>query len=178
MMRTTAASLRAVNPDLLVSSEYTRAIESARIIGQRTGLTPVANGLFYEIVRPSKFYNTSTFHFETFWFVLLSMIHKNNPIWRYADAENAHMISDRARRALAYIESLRDTHNSVVIVSHNVFINIMVAYMCKNSMLGFWEMLSTFLRIRRMKNASVIHLEYVGNGSPNTCNWRVVEDLA
>jgi len=171
----TAEGLRVVNPDILVSSEYTRAIESARIIGLHVGLTPITNGLFYEIVRPSKLHNCSIFSLETLWYVFLSVLFRNRPSWRYKDAENFTDISNRAKRALAYIESLRDTHTSVVIVSHTVFINIMVAYMCRNRMLDVRDVLSAFTRSKRMKNGEVIHVEYVGAGAKNACNWRIVE---
>lgn len=177
MVSTLAEELRGVNPTLLVSSEYTRALESARIISSRTGLTPVTNGLFYEVVRPSKFYSRSLFTVETFWYALLSIVHRNNPTWRYCDAENATDVSNRARKALAYIESLRGDHESVVIVSHKMFINIMIALMCRDRMLDFRGLLTTFFNIGRMKNAGVRHVEYVGNGSENACNWRVVEEL-
>ncbi|HEX4798990.1 MAG TPA: histidine phosphatase family protein [Candidatus Paceibacterota bacterium] len=175
-VRTTASMLRVVNPDLLISSEYTRALESARIIGQHVGLEPVTNGLFYEIVRPSSFYQKSIFSFKTLTFVFFSCMRRNNPSWRYEDAENAVMIADRAQRALAYLESLRGTRQSVVVVSHSVFINVMVAYMCRNTMLRITDMLGTFLRIGKLKNGEVVHLEYVGNGAKGLCNWRIVQD--
>jgi broad specificity phosphatase PhoE len=176
MVRTLASVLRPINPDLLISSEYTRAIESARIIGLHVGLEPITNGLFYEIVRPSKFYNTSIFSLETLWYALLSMIHKNNKTWQYEDAENAYTVSERAKKARAYIESLSSTHNAIVIVSHTVFINIMVMYVCRNTMLDFFDMIRTFLHIRNTHNAGLIHLEYTNGHNKNTCYWRIIEE--
>lgn len=176
MIRNTASVLRGVNPDMLISSEYTRAIESARIIGQQVGLTPITNGLFYEIVRPSSFYHTSIFSFRTIWFALLLLLRKQNPTWQYEDAENVTIISERAKRALAYIESLRGSHQSIVVVSHTVFINIMVAYMCKNSLLSVPDIIKTAIKTKRLKNGGIIHLEYVGNGAQNACNWRLIEE--
>ena len=172
-----AGILRDINPDLLVTSEYTRARESARIIGLHTGLTPVTNGLFYEIERPSTLYHKSIFSIETVWYVLLSVLRRKNTVWRYADAENMHDIIERAHNALAYIESLRDTHKSVVIVSHTVFINIMITCMCKNTSLSILSLVHTFFRVGLMKNASVIHVEYGGNGASHMCNWRIVKDV-
>ncbi len=169
-------SLRAVNPDLLLSSEYTRALETARIIGGHVGLTPVTNGLFYEIVRPSKFFEKSLYSIETFWYSFLSCIHRNNTKWHYTDAENFSDISTRAKKALTYIESLSLNHQSIVIVSHTIFINILVAYMCKNRMLDFKDLLRTFLQIEHMKNGSYIHVEYTGGHDTNTCAWRIVSE--
>ena len=62
---TVAEFLRSVNPDALLTSEYTRAVESARIIGSAIGIKPVVSGLFYEIVRPSRLFGKSHFNLET-----------------------------------------------------------------------------------------------------------------
>jgi broad specificity phosphatase PhoE len=174
-IQTTAEFLRSVNPDLLLSSEYTRALESARIIGLHTGLVPQVQGLFYEIVRPSKLFGKSIFSLGTFWYILCSVLKRNNSSWHYHDAENYADIVDRAKRALAYLESLKDTHTSVVVMSHTIFINIMVAYMCKNRILDIRDMLGTFLHIEHIKSGEVVHVEYVGtpqSGSKNLCLWR------
>lgn len=172
----TAETLRSINADVLISSEYTRALESARLIGLTIGLTPRTNGLFYEIVRPSTFHGRSIFTLETLWYVLLTIFFRAKTTWRYKDAENFSDISSRAKRALTYIESLRDTHTSVIVVSHTVFINIMVAYMCKNRLLDIRDLCTALLRSRRMRNGEVISVEYIGDGSPYTCNWRIIKN--
>ena len=171
-----AEYLRSVNPDIILSSEYTRALETARIIGMRVGRVPVTNGLFYEIMRPSKLYGQSVFGIETLWYVVLSVLHHKNPAWRYADAENFCEISRRAERALEYLKNSQGTYASVVVVSHTVFINLMVAYMCKNRLLGMLDLVRTFFHIERMKNGEVIHLEYRGNATTNTCSWYVITE--
>lgn len=172
--RTSGEFLRGVNPDLIVSSEYTRALETARVIGLHVGLTPLVNGLFYEIERPSKFFGTSHFSLETLWYAFLSVLHRKNASWHYNDAENFVDVSNRAQRALAYIESLRGTHSTVVVVSHTIFINIMVSYMCQSKLLGLFALFRTFIHLERMKNGAVIHVEYQGKSTKNTCAWRLV----
>ncbi len=173
---TTAEYLRGVNADLLVTSEYTRARESARIIGMNIGLTPVTNGLYYEIIRPSALFEKSLFHPQTFWYVFLSVIHRKNSFWRYKDAENVSDITERAKKALRFLEAESEKHSSIIVVSHTVFINIMVAYLCKERMLDVRDLLGTFLHVEQTKNASVIHLEYNKNAGKNTCAWQRITD--
>ncbi len=172
----TAEILRGVNPDLLLTSEYTRALESARIIGSSVGLSPLVSGFFYEIVRPSKLFGKSHFAPETFWYVVLSIIFKNNHAWRYTDAENFFHISERAQKALEYLESLHKTHASIIVVSHSVFINMMVSYMCNNRILSIRDLIFTFFHVERMKNASIVHLEYNGISAKNSCSWRLIKE--
>ncbi len=171
---TRAEALRVFNPDLLLTSSYTRALETARIIGYSVGLTPKVEGFFHEVERPASLYGKSHYALESYWYALLTLFHRNNPHWRYKGGENFTDISNRAKQSLAYIEKQRGKYESIVVVSHAAFINIMVSYMCENKMLGFWNILSTFFRIRRLKNTGYIALEYVGNGEENTCNWRIV----
>lgn len=171
---TVAEYLRSVNPDLLLTSEYTRARETAGIIGQFTGLKPETCGLFYEIERPSSLYSASHFCFETFRYVIGSFFNRKNEKWRYKDAENFSDISNRAKRALSFIEDLHGTHNSIVIVSHTVFINIMVAYMCENKLLDIGDLVRTFLHIERMDNTGIVHVEFLGRTSQGVCSWNLV----
>ncbi|MCF7815533.1 MAG: histidine phosphatase family protein [Candidatus Pacebacteria bacterium] len=172
---TTGELLRGVNPDLLLTSEYTRAVESAKIIGSCVGLSAKQDNLFYEIMRPSKLSGKSHFGPGTFWYIVLSVLHRNDPSWRYEDAENPFDISGRAKKALRYLESLQGTYESVIVVSHTIFINLMISYMCDNRMLSIRDLMFTFLYVKRMKNAGVAHLEYVGKTQGGTCGWKLVE---
>lgn len=171
-----AEYLRGVNPDRLFTSEYTRAQETARIIGSVLGVKPEVQSLFYEIIRPSKFYGKSHFSLETFWYVFLSLLNRKKASWRYTDAENFIDISRRAKNALAFLESLHTTCNSVVVVSHTVFINLMVSYMCHSRVLGLRGLLIGYLHIETLKNGAVVHVEYMGSGDTHTCSWRLVSE--
>jgi len=175
--RETGEYLRGVNPSLLLSSEYTRARETAGVIGLCTGQSIMVNGLFNEIERPSSLFNTSYYNLRTLWYVLLSIIHKDNTTWRYADAESFPMIKNRADRALAYLESLASTHTSVVVVSHTIFIHVMVAYACKSEMLSFKDLFFTFFHYERLRNGGVIHMEYMDESDKNVCPWRLVSTV-
>ncbi len=170
----TAEYLRGVNPERIITSEYTRAQESARIIGSVLGVKPEVSGLFYEIIRPSKFYGKSRFCPETALYIALSILNRKNPKWRYADGENFFEISRRAKIALSFLESQSEMCESVVVVSHTVFINLMVAYMCENRILEARTLLRTYLHIETMRNGGVIHVEYVGRSGESTCAWRLI----
>lgn len=168
-----AEELRAVNPDLIITSEYTRALETARLIGARTGLTPRIEGLFYEVVRPSKLYHTSIFSLETAWYMLRTFLKRKDPTWRYYDAENFTDIEHRAKKAITYLESLADTHASVIVVSHTVFLHIVISYLCRNRMLDLRDLIQVCLSSKKMKNGSMIHATYTKETGPGTCAWVV-----
>ncbi|QQR65323.1 histidine phosphatase family protein [Candidatus Kaiserbacteria bacterium] len=170
-------SLRSVNPDLLISSEYTRARETARVIGECVGLTPEVSDFFYEVSRPSSLFGKSHFHPKTLVYVFLSTLMRNRPSWHFEDAENFSDIKMRATRALTYLESLTPTHASVIVVSHTIFINMMISYMCQNKMYDLKSLILTILHIKQMKNTDVIHVECMGRTNKNSCVWSVVYEV-
>lgn len=171
--RTAGEYLRAVNADFLITSPYDRALQTARIIGSRTGLEPKRMGIFREVDRPFCLANTPLFSARSLWYVALTFFHRNNPKWRYRDAENLHDVYARVRDAYSYIESLTEEHDSVIIISHSVFINLMVTYMCNECRLSFFDLAKTLLHINELKNCDVTHVEYNGPAFGNTCAWQV-----
>lgn len=170
---TVAEYLRQMNPDLLISSDHERALQTARIIGSTINLAPQTSNLFYEIIRPSSLYGRSHFCFETFKYTIFSVWNRKKKDWRYKDAENMHDIILRTKNAFTYLKKLSKKHDSIVIVSHSVFINLLVAHMCQEGSLSFWKLFKAFLRIKFTKNASVTHLHYLGKQKDQTvCEWQ------
>lgn len=170
-----AEEIREMNPDFLVSSDYTRALETARIIGMHTGLTAQTSSLFFEIIRPTTLYGRSHFNIATFIYVVFSVFKRKDADWRYKDAENMSDILNRIQLAIDYLEKLDKKHKSVVVVSHSVFINLLVAHICKPGSLNFFELVQAFFKTKLTKNGSVTHIEFMGKkkGS-NSCSWRQV----
>ena len=172
--RTTAEFLRAMNVDYILSSDYTRAVETARIIGGTLGIKPRVSLLFREIERPSRLGGKSFFTIDTFGYILLSVLRRNNPGWRYSDAENFNDIYERSQRAYLLLESLVEAYQSVVVVSHTMFINLMVAYMCHGRMLAVRDLLPAVLHIEKTHNGGLVEIEYTGGNHHNSCNWDLV----
>lgn len=171
---TAAEYLRPMNPERIVTSGYRRALETARIIGSVLDLTPQRSDFFREIERPSNLAGTSLFAPQTFWYVASSVMHQKNPAWRYRDAENFNDVYRRVQYSLAFIESLRKTHKSIIIVSHTMYINLMIAYMCHDRILSIQDLVLPFLHIGTMSNCSVVEVVYAGATVPNTCTWQLV----
>lgn len=173
--RTVAEELRPMNATLLVSSTYERAAQTARIIGQSIGLSPIYSELFREIERPSHFRETSLYSFRTVWFLFLSVLFRNNPKWRYGDGENFFDIYARIQKSFHYIESLTETHASIIIVSHSAYSILLQSYVCHGNTLSLRELVVALLHIKKLKNCNVIHIEYVGPTAKGTCAWMLRE---
>lgn len=171
-----AEYLRAVNPTLLISSPYTRAAETARVIGLHTGKETHVNQLFYEIVRPSSLYHKRMLSWGTLWYIIQSFRKRRDPSWRYEDAENYETLYARARRAREHLESLSKKQKSVIVVSHTVFINTLIAVLCQDRMPSTLEMIKITFGIIRLPHTGVVHLVYERTAPRSkTCAWRIVE---
>lgn len=173
--RTVGEYLRVVNAGRLVTSSQERALQTARTIGSIIGLTPQPMSMFREIDRPTALIAVSIFNIRTLWYLTLSVLHRNNLKWRYKDAENFGDIYRRVHAAFTYIESLAEEHKPIIIVSHSVFINLMITYMCHDRILTLRDIVKTLLHINELKNCDVIHAEYVGPAFGNTCAWELVK---
>lgn len=173
---TTAEYLRGVNPNLVVTSGYVRTLESARIIGSVLGVPPVVEQQLHEIIRPSKFYDTSCYSLETHIYILFSVLHRNDPDAHYLDGENYTEVMNRAKNMITKLEGYASTKQSIVVVSHTIFINLMLACMCKEK-LSLWDIATTFMHIERLRNGAVIHAEYESIGEGALCGWNLRETV-
>lgn len=174
-----AESLREFNPSLILTSGYTRAVETARVIGLRTGNTPKVSSLFSEIVRPSSLYHTRLVSLATLRYVIFSFLKRKNPTWHYKDAENYTDLCNRARDARNYLESLAKKQKTVVVVSHTVFMHVLLAVLCQDKMPSTLAMVRIFLGFARFPHTGVIHLEYAPTAPKSkTCAWITHEDTA
>jgi broad specificity phosphatase PhoE len=169
--RTVGEYLRPLHPDLLLSSTHERAAQTARVIGLSLGLTPILKDIFREVDRPSNLAGRSLFHPMTLWYLGLTALHRNNPKWRYKDAENFSDIYARVQKTLEYIESIIEEHDSIVIVSHSAYIMLMILYMCHSQKLSVRELVTVLLNINQLKNCKVAHVEYLGPSRKGTCAW-------
>ncbi len=171
--RTVAEHLRPMNATLLVSSTYDRAAQTARIIGASVGLTPHFMPLFREIERPTPFAEKSLLSIQTLslWYLALSVLFRNRPTWRYKDGENLSDIYRRVQKSFQYIESLIEAHDSIIIVSHSAYINLMISYMCHGEQLTLRDLVRILLSTNSLKNCEVLHVEYVGPTAKGTCAW-------
>ncbi len=174
-----AEYLRSVNPDLILTSGYTRAVETARVIGLHAGTKTKVHELFYEVVRPSSLYHKPLVSLATLAYVVQSFLKRKDPTWHYKDAENYTDLANRASAARTYLEGLSKKHDVVVVVSHNVFIRVLTALLCRNELPGTLEMARIFFGIIRFPHTGVVHLEYARVAPRSkTCAWSIIDDAA
>lgn len=114
--KTVADRLSDVDPDIIVSSKYVRAMQTATIIGKVLAKKIVYTPLLNEWRVPSDLHGIDwrTEKNAEVW----RKINKsaNDPKWHYSDEENAFEVITRAEKAIRYLSSRKE--NKVVVVAH------------------------------------------------------------
>ncbi len=109
--------------DVIVTSDLTRAQETAKDIAAVTGTNIVSSDLFVELRRPRRLWGVSWAHPKTIWIMGLLYLFAGRPHWHYADEENLEEFHARARRALEYLAN-RPEQNMLVITHKGFMANL------------------------------------------------------
>jgi len=151
--------------DVIVSSTYPRALQTAEAIGAATGKPIERNELLREIKRPTSMEGRLWDDPEMIQLdgVIEDMGH--DPHWRHEDEENFFDLKYRAEKALESLTTI-DAEN-VVAVTHGSFLRYMLCVMMFGEELTHKEVKKlrwTF----RMSNTGISMCEYKDN------RWRVI----
>jgi broad specificity phosphatase PhoE len=159
-------------PTHLITSTNLRAVETARVLAEATGLTPATSDLFEELRRPSflighRFVGVTTITYLLGWFYGK----------KHHDGESYPEFIDRLLKARAYLETLPPDAR-VAVVSHSVFINLFVEHRCRPYPIPLPRALLRFLRIMSHKNTGITHLRFTPEDDTATCAWTLFKEGA
>lgn len=108
----------------IISSPYTRAIETAQEIQKTTDMEIEQSDLFIEVKRPSELRGSthdSNLHNDIFEQIIAN---EHDPEWRYSDEENFHDLVARVKEAIKFLE--KHSEEELAVVTHSVFIRTML----------------------------------------------------
>lgn len=109
--------------DIVITSTYKRAYETAEIISQSLNLELVSNDLFIENITPKSYLNSSP-EIQKQGFNLI-FDNFNDPNFRIEDAENFNDLNKRAQKAIEFL--VNHQSEKIICVSHNTFIMVILA---------------------------------------------------
>jgi broad specificity phosphatase PhoE len=159
------ARVRAFAPTHLITSTNLRAVETARVIAEATGLIPDTSALFEELRRPTFLIGRRFIGFTTAWYILTWFYGRS-----HADGESHANFVARLLAARTHLESL-PPQARVVVVSHSVFINLFVEHRCRTKSLSLLRAIWRFLHILLHKNTGQTRLLYAPDAA---CAWHIV----
>ena len=114
-------------PEVIISSPYERARETAQIIAEELGMKIEFYDLLVERRNPSQVIGRSIEEREVRLIVdqIDKTFHDDN--FRYSDEENFVDLKERAEKLLTYIKKRKEKR--IVMVTHMIFLKVVIAYM-------------------------------------------------
>jgi broad specificity phosphatase PhoE len=151
--------------DMVISSDYVRAIQTAEILIEGSGLEIRKTQLLRERLAPQEVQGLN-FDSSAVEAIFAEMeLHRDDPDYRYSDEETFRMLMQRAKESCAYM--LSTGGENVLVVTHGIFLMYLIAYM----ILGEGITTQEFDRIRNFidfYNGGVSIVEYKSDA------WKLV----
>lgn len=125
--RFVAKRFRNLPIDVIVTSTYTRAQQTAEAIAHETQKKIEETPLLQELKRPSEIENLSYDDPKAVSIRKLLKDHDHDPLWHYTDEENFFDLRDRAKQFLAFLENR--TEKRIAVVTHEHVIRTITGIM-------------------------------------------------
>lgn len=124
---TVARRFKRISVDVIFSSDFIRAAKTAEMISRIVQKKIVHLPILREMKRPTEIEGKHHKAPETMSIKKILEEHSEDPSWHFSDEEN---IYDFRKRALDFIDFLsKQQHKNIVVVSHGLFIRMIVAVM-------------------------------------------------
>lgn len=166
-----AEQVAALAPTHLLTSNLLRAVETARIIGERCDLVPETSSLFVELERPKHLRGHSHFSLRSLWFYVRWYV------GRVAVGEKYAELRTRIEAAKDHLATYAPD-SRVVVVSHAVFITLFVGHLCRTRALRPCLAAAAFMRILTMRNGNMLRVRFDPQAEKGKCAWTVEEVTA
>ncbi len=166
-----ANALKSENIDTIFSSDLPRAVATAEKISAVTNVPIERTHTLREIRRPNSLYGISHFHFKTIRYVFSTIWNHDKIGWHYQDGESIYELHQRARSVVDKLESISTLHSNVVVVSHAVFLEILIAFICREQNLKTIDYFPIFSPFSKIKNSAITTLEFLERENGNVCAW-------
>lgn len=110
--------------DVILSSTYVRALQTAQAIKTVKDIPLIENDLFIERVFPSILMEKNVSDSESISILQMMRSYAKEKDWHHSDEENFFDLLQRAKQALTFIES--QEKENVVVVTHGYFLTVMI----------------------------------------------------
>ncbi len=167
-----ATVIKELDPTHLFVSQRMRALETGQIISKQTGLDIETSDLFTELCRPQRLYGNHHRSFKSIFYLILWFCGYSGDNECGKKGESYRAFRNRITKAKEFLV-IQPADARIIIVSHSVFINLFLVHMNRKRALLPWQAALTLIKIIKMKNASLTHVQYITNEKPN---WRIVRD--
>jgi len=156
--------------EVVLSSPFIRAYQTAQAIASKTALPLETNDLLREYTAPSKLLNLPLNSPESDDFYVQMKKHIHNPQWHYQDEDSYYDLYERASSFLDHL--VQRAEKTIIAVTHGAFMRILLATMMTE---GKPEPLTALRLVRFLsqKNTGITSCEYSFDNIEGN-KWRLV----
>lgn len=159
--------------DLLVSSTFTRAIETADIINAKHDKKILESPLFVETKRPSEILGKEYKSTEARAIHSALVAHRDDLDWRYSDEETFTELKERGTQALQFL--IEHKAERIVVVSHGDIIRLLLSIMQHEEDISP-KLFHRFRYFAPTQNTgvTVCHFGNLGRGDAQEKRWHLI----
>src|SRR3989344_6031004 len=145
-------------PQIIISSPYERAVETAQIIARELNLPIEKSGLLSERRNPSQIIGRSIDEREVKLVIdqIDGSFHDDD--WRYSDEENFADLKKRSKKLLRFIAGRPEER--IIMVTHKIFLKTVIAYMLYGKKLSA-SLENTLSYFNPIDNAGLTIVQYI-----------------
>ena len=152
-----ATEIVQLNLTHLITSTQLRAMETARIIGDKIHIIPETEPLFEELHQSKSMIGERLVSVHAGWYAAFWFL--GVPRASMSDGETYTAFIERLAAARKYLEALPPDAR-VVVVSHSVFINFFLEHMRHPKRMNLIRLIIRAFHILTLKNTSITHVRY------------------
>ncbi len=155
---TAAKILQDISIDTIFTSDATRTLETAQILqGTINNKLPIIKDkIFREIQRPEYILGSYFWSARSILYLIRLYLYSGSAKWPYKNGENMKALKVRAKHVLSMLSTASGTQ--IVVVSHRLFINMILNEIYGKSIINKFSNPLEFLR-------ELLHMETTANGS-------------
>lgn len=155
-----------ISLDVIISSPYERARETATIISSVVQQEVVFSDLLSEFKGPRQLEGKRKDDPEVVRINSLMTKHRSNPEWKYSDEESFGELRLRAAKVLDFLAA--QPYENILCITHGLFLRVIIASMMFGVDMSRDEMVS-FMRFVRIQNTGISACELLDTGT-----WRLI----
>lgn len=167
-----ARYLKKLNPKALLTSPFPRARQTAEVIGEELDVPMTIVVAVHEILRPTFLYGKSHYSFATFVYLMQLFLHRSEDGWDNDSAENMFDLRNRVLDTKDLI--IEEPEDSMIIVSHSIFIDMFIHLVCQEKPMSFFKFLHLMFFVKKIPNTAVIHIQYDEDAPKGVCPCQMV----
>ncbi len=131
-----AQRLSTLKIDFALTSSMKRAVQTADVIGKKTGISFLESPFFVEVSVPTSTVGTTYEEVEGnagFEYVATRDLHADDPDYRYEDEETLNELIERIKAGLAYLDSL--PAQNILVVTHGTILRSLISLVMHQELL-------------------------------------------